>query len=142
MKNLHFAHIMIFYNKVDVAFLKKIHQQVAKTEQVVLSTCRFEVELIRGREYQISSKNLSILLRKVVLTLIPVSGSEPKINKSYLLQGIDWSELVSDHDIVQFQIVICKAWVVDLLENLKHLNADLVDGLGLKSVVELLKNEV
>lgn len=60
---------------------------------------------MRGK-YHISAKEIKVLSLDVISLVVSVFRSETKVDQSNLGERLDGVELVSDHDVVELEVVI------------------------------------
>ena len=60
---------------------------------------------MRGK-YHISAKEIKVLSLDVISLLVSVFRSETKVDQSNLGERLDGVKLVSDHDVVELEVVV------------------------------------
>ena len=117
-----------------------VNQEVAEGDQIVPSALGQQVEGVLTGEDDVALEGSMLLHLDVVAVSVVVSLGKPKVDHSDLVQGsvvIRELSSVTNDNVVQLQIVVQEARLVDHLYGVKELDANLEGGLLGESLVSL-----
>lgn len=122
-----------------VSTLAEEDEQITQTLKVVSPGGDFEVELAQGRKDHVTPENIDLLLRYVVVVFVDVLGAEAEVAEAHLVHHTDIQSVVSDEDVVEFQVVVYEACAMHFLKDFDQPDAQLEDCLDCKVILIIAK---
>jgi hypothetical protein len=105
-----------------------IEQEIAKRDKIVSSALSQQAERILTREDDVALKGSVFLTRDMLTVLVLESLSKTEINQSNFVQRssmVRKFNSVTDTDVVELEVIVKKARLVDQLDGLENLDANL-----------------
>jgi len=130
LEHFSFAHVALG-NEGHVSSLKEVNEQVAQTLQIVAPTGDPEVELVDGGKYHVAAEDLDFAALDVAAVLASVARCEPKVNEPYFMERALFLTLIADKDVVELEIVVGVASLMNPFNDIDEFYTKLKDSLWL-----------